>query len=157
MNTMALQYYHRGSNSMSKRLFVWDPKFSKRNPRLYPAENKKTTIYEKAPTRLDAFFKERAHELMPPQYSYAALKEFLGKTSPEKLNASYVIAPNSPDADKLVILDQRMDPSPLNTFGSRYWAEYAAYPPSGDFDETKTMNARELYDLLNTEVSILNP
>lgn len=136
---------------ISRQPLTWDVKFTKRNKQLYGAENNKIVARD-GRTRLQAFLERRAHGLTPPQYSYEVLETFLSKASIDKLEGHQRIDPNSRDAEELVLLDERIDASSLNSFASRHWAEYAEHPPRGEEEYTDVLSAKGLYDRLKKDV-----
>jgi hypothetical protein len=133
----------------TRKFLAWDPKFTKRNADLYKVENQKFNILP-GYTRIEIFLEQRVHTLMPEQYSYDALREFLqrNRTNVATLEGTVPI----PDAESTILLDERRDPSRLNNFSSRYWAEYTQYPPEGETIRLEALSAKGLYDLLATEV-----
>ncbi|KAL4940723.1 hypothetical protein BDV06DRAFT_223802 [Aspergillus oleicola] len=139
---------------MTRRFLAWDPKFSKRNESLYPAENQKIVTLQ-SHSRAESFLTQRVHRLMPEQYSYAALREFLERDplGVAKLEGNTAID-ETQDAEEIVLLDERRDPSHLNAFSSRYWAEYTQYPPEGDAIHLEALSAKKLYVRLNKEVGV---
>ncbi|KAL4904774.1 hypothetical protein BDW74DRAFT_21820 [Aspergillus multicolor] len=100
---------------------------------------------------------------MPDQYSFAALREFLERDlfGTGKLEGTVPLSLQhqhhdpggslSMDADEIVLFDERRDPSSLNTFNSRYWAEYTQYPPEGEAVRLKALTAKGLYETLEAE------
>ncbi|KAL2864841.1 uncharacterized protein BJX67DRAFT_383469 [Aspergillus lucknowensis] len=136
----------------SRRFLSWDPKFTKRNAELYNAENMRLHV-PPGMTKIEAFLSLRVHRLMPEQYSYAALREFLERDQLDvgRLEETVPILDGSPEAENIVVFDERRDPSRLNTSSSRYWAEYAQYPPPGESICLKALSTKGLYDILKTE------
>ncbi|KAL4970938.1 uncharacterized protein BDV14DRAFT_194724 [Aspergillus stella-maris] len=140
----------------TRRFLSWDPKFTKRDPvlskLLYNIENQK---FDSLPgyTRIDIFLGQRVHTLMPEQYSYNALREFLERSEEDipKLEGTIPISGMSADAQTTILLDERRDPSPLNNLSSRYWAEYTQHPPGGEAIHLEALNAKALYDTLASE------
>jgi hypothetical protein len=136
-----------------RRFLSWDPKFTQRNAELYDAENLRLHV-PPGLTRIEAFLSLRVHRLMPEQYSYAALREFLERDLLDvgRLEETVPIRDGSQAAEKIVLLDERRDPSRPNTSSSRYWAEYAQYPPLGESVCLKALSTKGLYDILKTGV-----
>ncbi|RDW81188.1 fungal specific transcription factor domain-containing protein [Aspergillus mulundensis] len=83
------------------------------------------------------------------QSSTTALREFLERDELGigKLEGTIPVARGSQDSEQIVLLDER----PLNTFNSRYWAEYTQYPPEGESIRLEALTAKDLYDALEEE------
>lgn len=149
------QLTHRNS-------LAWDLKFTQRNNKLYVVENTKPfkpgrnedgSPKNDESSKIDLFFTEQAHGLLPRDYSYYALRDFLSSANLSLLNEGQPIDLNSKDGEKIVLLDQRMDPSSLNIFTSRHWQGYNQYPPEGEEIFSGVLSAKDLCDKLNEEVS----
>lgn len=135
--------------SIGRRLFTWDPKFTKRQEEAYTPAERRRVVPDQGQSRLDVFLKRETHSLQPPEYSYDALRDFMSSASFEHLDGSRPLDPE--DVPKLVILDERKDPSAMK-FTSHNWSEYTQYPPEGDPKYTETLNAKGLYDRLSDDV-----
>jgi hypothetical protein len=151
---------HRQTHGQS---LTWDLKFTKRNRKLYPAENTKPFKPEQdadgssendRSDKIKMFFSQQTHGLLPRDYSYNALQQFLSDANLAVLDGEQNLDPKSKDAEKTVLLDQRMDPSCLNSFTSRHWQGYHEYPPKGEAIFTGVLSARGLCDKLNETVSM---
>ena len=139
---------------LQNRVFVWDRKFAQRQRLTYRAEDNKLAP-EAHQTIIDAFFKELASWLDPPQYKYIALRNFLEQANPNDLIAS---APPSRYISPVVLLDDRRDDTGwLGTDGeqhsARNWDSYVSYPPVGSCQYTALMHAGELYQRQLASVS----
>ncbi|KAL4809505.1 hypothetical protein BDV18DRAFT_157260 [Aspergillus unguis] len=133
----------------NRRFLSWDAKFTRRNEGLYPAESDKVVTFP-GRNRVESFLMYCGHRLMPVQYSHAALREFLARDplGVAKLEGTVLMMDESQDAEKTVLMDERRDPSRLNTSSSRYWAEYTQYPPEGEAIRSEALGAKGLYDVL---------
>ncbi|KAL4982547.1 hypothetical protein BDW68DRAFT_182436 [Aspergillus falconensis] len=131
-------------SNTSRRFLAWDPKFTKRNEQLYAAENQKIVTFQ-GRSKTESFLTHRVHKLMPDQYRYAALRELLERDplGVNKLEGTVPIVSGSRDDETTILLDKRRDPSPLNTFSSRYGAEYTQYPPEGEATRLEALSAKE--------------
>ncbi|CEN60570.1 hypothetical protein ASPCAL03006 [Aspergillus calidoustus] len=135
---------------LSRRFLSWDPKFTRRNEKLYGVENETVPDVPGVTGKIEGFLSLRVHRLMPEQYSYAALREFLNREPDDvkKLEGKVPILEGSQDFQKVILLDERRDPSKPNASLSRYWAEYTQYPPEGEAKCLEALNAKGLYDKL---------
>lgn len=91
---------------------LWDTKFTRRNPELYGKENRKPfkpDETEGARVKIDKFFNQQTHGLLPKSYSYQTLRDFLalGDTSIFELNSPTCL--NISDLNKTVVFDERID------------------------------------------------
>ena len=147
---MASDIYFK-SQLTNQRFIQWDIKFTKRNDITYYAENNRV-VPDDEQTRVEAFLKRQSHGLLPAQYSYDALHEFLDRASVEHLDGTRDLDPGSIDAKKTILLDERKDNTPISKFTCRDWAQYAERPPEGHPNYTQVLNAKELFDRLSLEV-----
>jgi hypothetical protein len=139
---------------LSRRFLSWDPKFTRRNEKLYRAENEPVPDVPGVTGKIEGFLYLRVHRLMPEQYSYAALREFLERDPDDvkRLEGKVPILEGSQDSQEAILFDERRDPSKPNASLSRYWAEYTQYPPEGEAKRLEALNAKGLYDILKKEV-----
>ena len=136
-----------------RRVFAWDPKFRRRARRTYPAEDRKLTP-EANQTIVDAFFTQWTSRLDPPQYSYTALRRFLGQADEKDLQKPNATGPGS---QELVLLDDRCDNTGwLGTDGEAYsgrdWDGYSRYPPEGENAVTLLLDIQGLYQRQSSSV-----
>ncbi|KAJ0416422.1 hypothetical protein BJY00DRAFT_234757 [Aspergillus carlsbadensis] len=135
--------------SLSRRFLSWDSKFTQRNTQLYKAENE-TVPDVPGVTKIEGFLSLRVHRLMPEQYSYAALREFLNREPDDvsRLPGAAPVFERSQNSKKDILFDERRDPSKPNASSSRYWAEYTQYPPEGDARCLEVLCAEDLFEKL---------
>jgi len=137
-----------GLASISRALFTWDPKFTKREEDLHKAEDNRVEP-DPGQSDLEAFLTTQSHRLQPRQFSYDALRKFLELASSEHLHGSRQLSED--DQRKLVFLDERRDTTNLK-YTSRDWSNYAQYPPPGDSTFVEVLDAREFFDRLRLPV-----
>ena len=126
------------------QVFVWDRKFETRQR--HDHEGLKLTP-ESQESIVTKFIKQFGSRLDPPQYNYAALRDFLDQASEDDLQDGSI----NPQHDVLsILLDDRRDDTGWEVAGTRHWARdwnsYAGgYPPEGQGVVKSMMNARDLY------------
>jgi hypothetical protein len=126
----------------------WDLKFTKRNRDLYRLEDKKPfrpDLTESARMRINQFFNQQTHGLLPKSYSYQSLHDFLALADTSIFDQNVLTCLNVQDMARIVLLDERMDDQ---SFMSRQWQEYEQYPPRGTAECTAVLHSRECYEKL---------
>ena len=138
------------------RAFVWEKKFATRREEAYHAERNKVDA-EDQQSIITAFLDQFSTRLDPPQYSYAALRDFLEQANEDQLGIEPTPAQH---AQKLVLLDDRCDRTGWtdvnnNWHGARDWNSYAeeGRPPEGESVVCTLMDAGEFYRKLLRGVS----
>ena len=127
------------------QVFVWDRKFETR--RRHDHEGLKLIKSESQESIVTTFIKQFGSRLDPPQYHYAALRDFLDQAKEDDLQGG---SRNSQHDELNILLDDRRDDTGWEVAGTRHWARdwnsYAGgYPPEGQGVLTSMMNARDLY------------
>lgn len=126
----------------------WDHKFTKRNLDLYGLENKKPfrpDLTENARKKIDQFFNQQTHGLLPKSYSYQKLRDFLAFADTSIFDQDALTCPNVQDMARIVLFDERMDDQSST---SRQWQDYERYPPRGNAEYTAVLNSKECYERL---------
>lgn len=127
----------------------WDLKFTRRNFDLYRLEDKKPfrpDLTNSARNRIDQFFNQQTHGLLPKSYSYQSLRDFLAVADTSIFDQDVLTCLNVQDMARIVLLDERMDDqSPISR---RQWKEYEQYPPRGTAEYTAVLNSKECYEKL---------
>lgn len=126
----------------------WDLKFTRRNLDLYRLEDNKPfrpDLAESARSRINQFFNQQTHGLLPKSYSYQSLRDFLALADICIFDQNALTCLNEPDMTKIVLLDERMDDQ---SFMSREWKDYERYPPRGTAECTTVLNSRECFEKL---------
>lgn len=135
----------------------WDIKFTRRNLNLYRIEDKKPfrpDLTESARNRIDQFFNQQIHGLLPKSYSYQSLRDFLAFADTSIFDQDVLTCLNAQAMARIVLLDERMDDqSPI----SRKWKEYERYPPRGTAEYTAVLNSKECYEKLVQTVCFYLP
>ena len=129
-------------------VFVWDKKFATRREEAYHAESNKVEA-EDQQSMITAFLDQFATRLDPPQYSYAALRNFLEDADEDQLK----IDPTPIEHRQVIVLvDDRRDNTGwkdiyTNWHRARDWNSYAedGCPPVGEDVVRRRMNAGEFY------------
>lgn len=149
-----MELYAVSAKQGKSRAFRWDKKFTQRERRAYPAEDRKLTP-DGNQTTVDAFFRELTSRLDPPQYSYTLLRNYL-----EQANENDLRQPNATTrhAQNLVLLDDRRDPTGWlgtdgETYSARDWDGYSRYPPGGENASILLLNTHDLYKKQSRSVS----
>ncbi|CRG89655.1 hypothetical protein PISL3812_06694 [Talaromyces islandicus] len=128
----------------------WDPKFTKRNLKLYRSENLKPFKPDSpgsAKSKIEKFFDQQRHGLIPRAYNYQALRDFLSHADLCMFDNG--VRPINPaDLVKTVLFDERIDNQASNTFMSRNWQGYEDYPPRGNAEYTGLLDCKECYEKL---------
>lgn len=135
----------------------WDLKFTRRNPKLYELEDKKPFKPDHtkgARQRIDQFFDEQTHMLLPKSYSYQALRDFLAFADTSVFEQGSLPCLNMPDLVETVLFDERTDDQSLNMFTSRQWQGYEQYPPKGIAEYTAALTPKECYEKLSHPVCL---
>jgi hypothetical protein len=133
----------------------WDLKFTRRNPKLYKLENKKLfkpDDTEGARLRINQFFDQQIHRLLPKSYSYQTLRDFLALADTSIFEQGSLACLNMPDLVKTVLFDERTDDQSLSMFTSRQWQGYEQYPPRDIAEYTAVLTPKECYEKLSQEV-----
>ena len=128
-------------------VFVWDKRFSVRREDAYHAESNKLKSDDQQST-LTAFIAHFGSRLDPPQYSYAALREFLEEADEDLLKAN--LPPIQNEWTNILLDDRRDNTGWQDVSGRRHlardWNSYAGgYPPSGKGIVSEIMNAGQLF------------
>ncbi|KUL86991.1 hypothetical protein ZTR_05707 [Talaromyces verruculosus] len=130
----------------------WDLKFTRRNPKLYELEDKKPfkpDDTKDARLRINQFFDQQTHRLLPKSYSYQTLRDFLALANTSIFEQGSLTCLNMPDLVKTVLFDERTDDQSLNMFTSRQWQGYEQYPPKGIAEYTAVLTPKECYEKLS--------
>lgn len=128
-------------------LFLWDRKFSVRRQQAYHAEDNRLAP-DPQQTIVDAFINERREHLHPLQYSYTALRRFVASARLSDLTAPATPAEHT---QHLVLLDDRRDPYG-GAHSTRNWDGYTDYPPEGERQWSRVLDAGEFYRRLMEKV-----
>lgn len=151
---LSMELYAVSARQEKRRALRWDKKFTQRERRAYPAEDRKLTP-DANQTIVDAFFRELTSRLGPPQYSYTLLRSYL-----EQANENDLRQPNvaTSHAQHLILLDDRRDATGwLGTDGEIYsardWDGYSRYPPGGENASILLLNTHDLYKKQSRSVS----
>lgn len=138
-----------------RHIVTWDRQFEKRQQQTYETEDAKVERVT-GQSRIAAFFAQQETPLDPSDYLYTALREYLDHVSEDVFEQEPSSSQHNP---RLALINDRRDTTGWHDGGGflhfeRDWEVYERYPPPGENQYFKLLDAGRFYRRLREDVSI---